>query len=160
MNWLFHEVLLWISVVTRFFLWYFVAQSFSGKGHYVKRIRYHGKGCFGIMDKVKCHYFVRLVEGPPPPSAPAKTGFDQAKEYIEQLRNRTIINTLWQLSQNSVSVFPFWLKNVNKVHFINKFLFLKTVILHTLVFRKGAFANGKLLELEWWSENKGFFCTG
>lgn len=46
------------------------------------------------MDKVKCHYFVRLVEGPPPPPAPEKTGFDQAKEYIEQLRKRTIINTL------------------------------------------------------------------
>ncbi|KAM6471546.1 large ribosomal subunit protein uL22m [Liasis olivaceus] len=72
----------------------YIAESFSGKGHYLKRIRYHGKGCFGIMDKVRCHYFVRLVEGPAPPPAPAKTGFDQAKEYVEQLRKRTIINTL------------------------------------------------------------------
>ncbi|XP_054831214.1 39S ribosomal protein L22, mitochondrial isoform X2 [Eublepharis macularius] len=71
-----------------------IAQSFSGKGHYLKRIRYHGKGMFGIMDKVKCHYFVKLVEGPPPPPEAPKTGFDQAKEYVQQLRNRTIINTL------------------------------------------------------------------
>nr|XP_060621516.1 large ribosomal subunit protein uL22m isoform X1 [Anolis sagrei ordinatus] len=71
-----------------------IAESFSGKGHYLKRIRYHGKGFFGIMDKVKCHYFVKLVEGPPPPPEPPKTGFDQAKEYVQQLRNRTITNTL------------------------------------------------------------------
>ncbi|XP_062979397.1 large ribosomal subunit protein uL22m [Elgaria multicarinata webbii] len=71
-----------------------IARSFSGKGHYLKRIRYHGKGFFGIMDKVKCHYFVKLVEGPPPPPEPPKTGFDQAKEYVQQLRNRTITNTL------------------------------------------------------------------
>ncbi|KAJ6667859.1 hypothetical protein lerEdw1_016180 [Lerista edwardsae] len=71
-----------------------IAESFSGKGHYLKRIRYHGKGMFGIMDKVKCHYFVKLVEGPPPPPEPPKTGFDQAKEYVQQLRSRTIINTL------------------------------------------------------------------
>ncbi|XP_044306939.1 39S ribosomal protein L22, mitochondrial [Varanus komodoensis] len=71
-----------------------IAESFSGKGPYLKRIRYHGKGFFGIMDKVKCHYFVKLVEGPPPPPEPPKTGFDQAKEYVQQLRNRTITNTL------------------------------------------------------------------
>uniref|UniRef100_A0A8D0H839 Large ribosomal subunit protein uL22m n=1 Tax=Sphenodon punctatus TaxID=8508 RepID=A0A8D0H839_SPHPU len=72
----------------------YIARSFSGKGHYLKRIRYHGKGHFGIMDKVKCHYFVKLVEGPPPAPDPPKTGFDQAKEYVQQLRSRTIINAL------------------------------------------------------------------
>nr|XP_056719463.1 39S ribosomal protein L22, mitochondrial [Euleptes europaea] len=72
----------------------YIARSFSGKGHYLKRIRYHGKGMFGIMDKVRCHYFVQLVEGPPPPPKAPKTGFDQAKEYVQQLRNRTITNTL------------------------------------------------------------------
>uniref|UniRef100_A0A452J4D0 Large ribosomal subunit protein uL22m n=1 Tax=Gopherus agassizii TaxID=38772 RepID=A0A452J4D0_9SAUR len=71
-----------------------IADSFSGKGHYLKRIRYHGRGMFGIMEKVKCHYFVKLVEGPPPPPEAPKTGFDQAKEYVQQLRNRTIIHTL------------------------------------------------------------------
>ncbi|CAH2276142.1 39S ribosomal L22, mitochondrial [Pelobates cultripes] len=72
----------------------YVAQSFSNKGKYLKRIRYHGRGMFGIMDKVYCHYYVKLVEGPPPPKEPPVTGFDQAKEYVQQLRNRTIIHSL------------------------------------------------------------------
>lgn len=71
----------------------YIAESFSGKGKYLKRIRYHGRGMFGIMDKVHCHYFVKLVEGVPP-NVEKKTGFDQAKEYVEQLRNRTIIHSL------------------------------------------------------------------
>ncbi|XP_048344204.1 39S ribosomal protein L22, mitochondrial [Sphaerodactylus townsendi] len=72
----------------------YIARSFSGKGHYLKRIRYHGRGMFGIMDKVRCHYFVKLVEGPPPPPEAPKTGFEQAKEYMQNLRSRTIIHTL------------------------------------------------------------------
>ncbi|OXB55856.1 hypothetical protein ASZ78_003573 [Callipepla squamata] len=72
----------------------YIAESLTGKGHYTKRIRYHGKGMFGIMKIVKCHYFVKLVEGPPPPPEPRKTGFDQAKEYVQQLRNRTLVHTL------------------------------------------------------------------
>lgn len=71
-----------------------VAQSFSGKGKYLKRIRYHGKGMYGIMDKVYCHYFVKLVEGPPPPKEEAKSGFELAQEYVEQLKRRTIIHSL------------------------------------------------------------------
>ncbi|XP_066501897.1 39S ribosomal protein L22, mitochondrial [Hoplias malabaricus] len=71
----------------------YVAESFSSKGKYLKRIRYHGRGMFGIMDKVYCHYFVKLVEGSPP-TVEQKTAFDQAKEYVEQLRNRTIIHSL------------------------------------------------------------------
>uniref|UniRef100_A0A8C1RUJ0 Large ribosomal subunit protein uL22m n=1 Tax=Cyprinus carpio TaxID=7962 RepID=A0A8C1RUJ0_CYPCA len=71
----------------------YIAESFSGKGKYLKRIRYHGRGMFGIMDKVHCHYFVKLVEGVPP-KVEQKTGFDQAKEYVEQLRNRTVIHSL------------------------------------------------------------------
>ncbi|OXB76150.1 UNVERIFIED_CONTAM: hypothetical protein H355_016728 [Colinus virginianus] len=72
----------------------YIAESLTGKGHYTKRIRYHGKGMFGIMKIVKCHYFVKLVEGPPPPPEPRKTGFDQAKEYVQQLRDRTLVHTL------------------------------------------------------------------
>nr|XP_015205425.1 PREDICTED: 39S ribosomal protein L22, mitochondrial [Lepisosteus oculatus] len=71
----------------------YVAQSFSGKGKYLKRIRYHGRGMFGIMDKVHCHYFVKLVEGTPPQEE-QRTGFDQAKEYVQQLRDRTVIHSL------------------------------------------------------------------
>ncbi|XP_053574689.1 39S ribosomal protein L22, mitochondrial isoform X2 [Bombina bombina] len=72
----------------------YVAKSFSNKGKYLKRIRYHGRGMFGIMDKVYCHYYVKLVEGPPPPKEEPVTGYQQAKEYIEQLKNRTITHSL------------------------------------------------------------------
>uniref|UniRef100_A0A8C2ZGQ5 Large ribosomal subunit protein uL22m n=2 Tax=Cyclopterus lumpus TaxID=8103 RepID=A0A8C2ZGQ5_CYCLU len=71
----------------------YVAESYSGKGKYLKRIRYHGKGMFGIMDRVNCHYFVKLVEGSPPKTE-EKTSFDQAKEYVQNLKNRTIIHSL------------------------------------------------------------------
>ncbi|XP_026184461.1 large ribosomal subunit protein uL22m [Mastacembelus armatus] len=71
----------------------YVAESFSSKGQYLKRIRYHGRGMFGIMDKVYCHYFVKLVEGPPP-KPEERTSFDQAKEYVQDLKNRTIIHSL------------------------------------------------------------------
>ncbi|KAM3925614.1 large ribosomal subunit protein uL22m [Leptodactylus fuscus] len=71
-----------------------VADSFSNKGTYLKRIRYHGRGRFGIMDKVHCHYFVKLVEGPPPPKEKPIDGFQQAKDYVQQLKNRTITHSL------------------------------------------------------------------
>nr|XP_044633682.1 39S ribosomal protein L22, mitochondrial isoform X3 [Equus asinus] len=72
----------------------YIAESTSGRGQYLKRIRYHGRGHFGIMEKVYCHYFVKLVEGPPPPHEAPKTALTHAKEYIQELRNRTIIHTL------------------------------------------------------------------
>ncbi|XP_046872424.1 39S ribosomal protein L22, mitochondrial isoform X2 [Hypomesus transpacificus] len=71
----------------------FVADAFTGKGKYLKRIRYHGRGRFGIMDKVHCHFFVKLMEGVPP-KVEEKTGFDLAKDYVQQLKNRTIIHSL------------------------------------------------------------------
>ncbi|XP_041657310.1 39S ribosomal protein L22, mitochondrial [Cheilinus undulatus] len=71
----------------------YVAESHSGKGKYLKRIRYHGRGMFGIMDKVYCHYFVKLVEGSPPKKE-ERTGFDRAKEYVEDLKKRTIRHSL------------------------------------------------------------------
>ncbi|AWO99550.1 putative 39S ribosomal protein L22 mitochondrial isoform 2 [Scophthalmus maximus] len=71
----------------------YVAESYSGKGTYLKRIRYHGRGMFGIMDKVNCHYFVKLVEGSPPKTE-ERTSLDHAKEYVQHLKNRTIIHSL------------------------------------------------------------------
>uniref|UniRef100_A0A8C6T813 Large ribosomal subunit protein uL22m n=1 Tax=Neogobius melanostomus TaxID=47308 RepID=A0A8C6T813_9GOBI len=71
----------------------YVAESMSGKGKYLKRIRYHGRGMFGIMDKVNCHYFVKLVEGPPPTKT-ERTSFDAAKDYVDGLKRRTIIHSL------------------------------------------------------------------
>uniref|UniRef100_A0A8D1C5V9 Large ribosomal subunit protein uL22m n=1 Tax=Sus scrofa TaxID=9823 RepID=A0A8D1C5V9_PIG len=72
----------------------YVAESTSGRGQYLKRIRYHGRGRFGIMEKVFCHYFVKLVEGPPPPREAPKTAVAHAREYIQELRNRTITHAL------------------------------------------------------------------
>ncbi|XP_040486313.1 39S ribosomal protein L22, mitochondrial isoform X2 [Ursus maritimus] len=72
----------------------YIAESNSGRGQCLKRIRYHGRGRSGIMEKVFCHYFVKLVEGPPPPREAPKTAVTHAKEYIQELRNRTIIHTL------------------------------------------------------------------
>ncbi|XP_001379498.2 39S ribosomal protein L22, mitochondrial isoform X3 [Monodelphis domestica] len=72
----------------------YIAESTSGRGQCLKRIRYHGRGFHGIMEKVYCHYFVKLVEGPPPPPQQPKTSFSHAKEYVQELRNRTIINSL------------------------------------------------------------------
>ncbi|XP_071750388.1 large ribosomal subunit protein uL22m [Centroberyx gerrardi] len=71
----------------------YIAESFSSKGKYLKRIRYHGRGMFGIMDKVHCHYFVKLVEGPPP-RAEEQSGLDRAREYVQSLKNRTITHSL------------------------------------------------------------------
>ncbi|XP_076024699.1 large ribosomal subunit protein uL22m [Genypterus blacodes] len=71
----------------------YVAESYSGKGKYLKRIRYHGRGMFGIMDKVYCHYFVKLVEGSPPETED-RTSLDQAKEYVQSLKRRTVIHSL------------------------------------------------------------------
>ncbi|XP_023568848.1 39S ribosomal protein L22, mitochondrial [Octodon degus] len=70
------------------------AESKTGRGQCLKGIRYHGRGRFGIMEKVYCHYFVKLVEGPPPAPEPRKTAMEHAKEYVQQLRSRTIIHTL------------------------------------------------------------------
>ncbi|XP_074147997.1 large ribosomal subunit protein uL22m isoform X2 [Sminthopsis crassicaudata] len=72
----------------------YIAESNSARGQYLKRIRYHGRGLFGIMEKVYCHYFVKLVEGPPPPPEQPKTSYVHAKEYVQELRNRTIIHSL------------------------------------------------------------------
>ena len=48
------------------------AESYVGKGSYLKRIRYHGRGKFGIMHKYYAHYFVRLQQGPAPPKRKRK----------------------------------------------------------------------------------------
>ena len=40
-----------------------VAESFVGKGRYIKKIRIHGRGRFGIQEKKYCHYFLVLKEG-------------------------------------------------------------------------------------------------
>lgn len=48
-------------------VFHFAAESFVGKGSYLKRVRYHGRGMHGIMHKAYAHYFLKLKEGKPPP---------------------------------------------------------------------------------------------
>ncbi len=74
----------------------FVAESFVGKGTYLKRIRYHGRGQAGLMHKYYAHYFLKLKEGPPPPKK--KRALEDQKIYkTKKLINRgplTIPNSL------------------------------------------------------------------
>ncbi|ELV12117.1 39S ribosomal protein L22, mitochondrial [Tupaia chinensis] len=72
----------------------YIAEATSGRGQYLKHIRYHGRGHFGIMEKVYCHYFVKLVEGRPPPPEVPKTAVACAQEYIGELRSQTVIHAL------------------------------------------------------------------
>eukprot|EP00038_Savillea_parva_P008774 m.179119 g.179119 ORF g.179119 m.179119 type:complete len:210 (+) comp14683_c0_seq1:25-654(+) len=45
-------------------LW--VKESYCGRGHNTKGIRYHGRGRTGRMVHPKTHYFIKLEEGKPP----------------------------------------------------------------------------------------------
>lgn len=50
----------------------------------------------GIIHYRYCHYFVRLVEGPPPEHYYARelTGNEKLEEYFNELRSRRIHRTL------------------------------------------------------------------
>ncbi|XP_035207189.1 39S ribosomal protein L22, mitochondrial-like isoform X2 [Stegodyphus dumicola] len=71
-------------------------ESFVGKGQIIKGIRKHAKMRFGIIHYRYCHYFVRLVEGPPPKHyyTPELTGNEKLEEYFAELRARRIHRTL------------------------------------------------------------------
>lgn len=69
-----------------------IADSYSTKGFVVKGIRKHARMRFGEVRYFHCHYFVTLVEGPPPPYwyEPVLTGNDRLQKYINNLRERRI----------------------------------------------------------------------
>ncbi|KAF4532988.1 hypothetical protein B566_EDAN000677 [Ephemera danica] len=71
-------------------LW--VAESFLGKGQYIKGIRRHARKRFGIVEYKHSHYFVRLEEGEPPKHyyAPPKTGEEMLESWMTQMRERRI----------------------------------------------------------------------
>uniref|UniRef100_A0A2R5LGJ1 Large ribosomal subunit protein uL22m n=1 Tax=Ornithodoros turicata TaxID=34597 RepID=A0A2R5LGJ1_9ACAR len=71
-------------------LW--VADSFVGKGQYIKGLRRNARRRITILKYRYCHYFVRLVEGKPPEYiySPPKTAEDKLKEYMQELRDRRI----------------------------------------------------------------------
>lgn len=60
------------DVYDQYFFPLYLAESYVGKGTYLRRIRYHGRGQFGTMHKYYSHYFLRLREGPPPPKKKRK----------------------------------------------------------------------------------------
>lgn len=46
------------------FLRFSSAESYVGKGRYLKRVRYHARGRFGIEHRKFCHFFLVVEEGP------------------------------------------------------------------------------------------------
>lgn len=56
------------------------AESYVGKGTYLKRVRYHGRGMSGVMHKTYSHYFLILREGPPPTKK--KRSKEDHKKYL------------------------------------------------------------------------------
>lgn len=71
-------------------LW--VAESFVGKGRYIKGLRRNARGRITIIRYRYCHYFVRLVEGKPPEHYydPPKSAAQKLDEYVKELRRRRV----------------------------------------------------------------------
>lgn len=71
-------------------LW--VAESFCGKAVTIKGARRHARGKIGVIHYRYSHYFVRLVEGPPPEHYydPPLTPTQKLEEFMQELRNRRI----------------------------------------------------------------------
>ncbi|KAH9375881.1 hypothetical protein HPB48_017389 [Haemaphysalis longicornis] len=67
----------------------------AAMGHH-QGIRRHARGKLGIIQYRFCHYFVRLVEGPPPEHYydPPLTPSQKLQEFIQELRDRRIIYSL------------------------------------------------------------------
>ena len=80
-------VCVWVSLIMSLFK----AESYVGKGQYLKRIRYHGRGMHGIMHKTYAHYFLVLREGLPPPKK-KKNKEDMKKFLTKKLINRGPLN--------------------------------------------------------------------
>lgn len=72
------------------------AESFVGKGKYIKGVRRHARARYGEVEYKHCHYFVRLEEGTPPVDYYRKnvTPDQQLDKWLEQMRRRKISNTL------------------------------------------------------------------
>ncbi|XP_014279941.1 large ribosomal subunit protein uL22m [Halyomorpha halys] len=76
-------------------LW--IAESFVGKGNYIKGVRRHAKGRLGEVEYKYCHYYVRLEEGKPPANYYNKPVMDKdtlLSKWIEEMRIRKVISSL------------------------------------------------------------------
>ncbi|XP_062513853.1 large ribosomal subunit protein uL22m-like [Corticium candelabrum] len=59
----------------------YIDESYVGKGTYLKRMKFHGKGQFGLKYRYHCHYFLKLREGPAPPKKTKRT-YERHKSRI------------------------------------------------------------------------------
>ncbi|KAK9500283.1 hypothetical protein O3M35_001571 [Rhynocoris fuscipes] len=76
-------------------LW--IAESFVGKGNYIKGVRRHARGRVGKVEYKYCQYFVRLEEGKPPKNyynLPETDKESLLSKWIETMRNRRVISSL------------------------------------------------------------------
>nr|XP_058968701.1 large ribosomal subunit protein uL22m-like [Pocillopora verrucosa] len=73
-------------------LW--VAQSYASKGHYIKRMRYHAMGRFGIRHIKYCNYFVVLKEGTARPRNKKRRRRHMSELELVQRHPRHIRNSL------------------------------------------------------------------
>ena len=70
-----------------------VAESFCGKGTYIKGLRKHARGRYGIIHYKWCNYYVKLEEGDPPKEyyrekiRPKK---EVIEKHLDKLRSRTV----------------------------------------------------------------------
>lgn len=72
----------------------YLAKPTSGGGQFLKHIHYHGRGHLGIMEKVYCRYFVKMMEGPLSSREPLKIALTHTTDYIQKLRSWAIIYIL------------------------------------------------------------------
>ncbi|RWS31191.1 39S ribosomal protein L22-like protein [Leptotrombidium deliense] len=70
----------------------FIGECFCTKGLVVKGFRKHARYRMGEVRYFYTHFFVRLVEGPPPKYyfEPPPTGREKLQNYIEGIRKRNI----------------------------------------------------------------------
>lgn len=73
-------------------LW--VAQSYASKGPYIKRMRYHARGRYGVMHIKYCHYFVVLKEGIARPRNKKRRRRHMSELELVQRHPRHIRNSL------------------------------------------------------------------
>lgn len=80
-------------------LW--VCESFVGRGHNTKDIRYHGRSRSGRVVRPKSHYFVKLVEGKPPKKQKLKLSYQESVHRKHEAffqnppRIRHSLETVW-----------------------------------------------------------------
>ncbi|PAV80056.1 hypothetical protein WR25_04890 [Diploscapter pachys] len=71
----------------------YVADAFAIQSEIVKGAKRHAHEVWHVHRYRYVHVFVRLEEGPPPPTAyryPMPNGWEKMKKYVDYLHNRTV----------------------------------------------------------------------